>query len=173
MAWSLQWAKVAINGHHLHRPTTGRKLNPDLWMLLSHVPSGREPESWKIRLYPHYFIPKFKKKKFCVLKHKDWFLYMVHCRKLRDQIKAKMTEKQKLKHIMTKDSTKRHTEPNSLSTLFPDFIVDIPSLSIPQLQVCVACTVLTQCLQSNILDWSVPGVKWTASRIVTITGRCQ
>jgi hypothetical protein len=76
---------------------------------------------------------------------------MVHCRKLRDKIKAKTTEKQKLMYIMTKDRHKRNTGQDSMSTLFPDFIIDIPSPSIPQLQVCVAFTVLTQCLQHMFL----------------------
>lgn len=77
---------------------------------------------------------------------------MVHCRKLRDKIKAKTNEKQKLMYIMTKDRAKRHIEQDSMSTVFPDFIIDIPSLSIPQLQVRVARTVLIQCLQYNVLD---------------------
>jgi hypothetical protein len=45
-----------------------------------------------------------------------------------------MTEKQKLMYIMTKDRGKRNIQQDSMSTLFPDFIIDIPSPSIPQLQ---------------------------------------
>jgi len=107
---------------------------------------------------------------FCVLKLREWFLYVVHCRKLRDKIKAKMTEKQKLMYIMTKDRGKRNIEQDAMSTLFPDFIIDIPSPSIPQLQVCVACTVLTQCLQYNVLDLNVSDVECSVSRIVRIIG---
>lgn len=100
-------------------------------------------------------------------------MYVVHCRKLRDKIKATTTEKQKLMYIMTKDKGKRNIEQDSISTLFPDFIIDIPSPSIPQLQVCVAFTVLTQCLQNNVLDLNVSDVEWSVSRIVRIFGCCH
>ena len=60
-----------------------------------------------------------------------------------------------------------------MSTLFPDFIIDIPSPSIPQLQVCVACTVLTQSLQHNVLDLNVSDVECSVSRIMTIIGCCH
>jgi len=110
---------------------------------------------------------------FCVLKLTEQFLYVIHCRKLRDKIKAKMTEKQKLMYIMTKDRGKRNIEKDSTSTLFPDFIIDIPSPSIPQLQVCVARTVLTQCLQHNVLDLKVSDVECSVARIVRIIGYCH
>lgn len=84
-----------------------------------------------------------------------------------------MTEKQKLMYIMTKDRGKRNIEQDSMSTLFPDFIINIPSPSIPQLQVCVACTVLTHCLGHNVLDLKVSEVECSFSRIVRIIGCCH
>jgi hypothetical protein len=95
---------------------------------------------------------------------------VVRFRKLRAKIKAKTTEKQKLMYIMTKDRAKWHIEQDSMSTVIPDFIIDMPSLSIPQLQVCVAFTVLIQCLQYNVLDLNASEAQHSISRIVRIIG---
>jgi hypothetical protein len=60
---------------------------------------------------------------------------LVHCRRLRDEVEAKNIEKQKLMNLKGKDHTKRHLTQDNLSTLPPNFIIDIPCFSIPQLKV--------------------------------------
>ena len=134
--------EVPINGHHLLHHWEEMAS----WPVDASVKCSRWRETREVGRSIYILTTSLKNQQmFRVLKLKEWFLYVVHCRKLRDKIKAKMTEKQKLMYIMTKDRGKRNIEQDSMSTLFPDFIIDIPSPSIPQLQVCVACTVLTQC----------------------------
>lgn len=75
--------------------------------------------------------PKF----FGVLKLKNWLLSVVHCRKLRDEVNIKKTEKQKLMNIRAKYQNEKHAQEDSRSTLFPKIVIDIPCLTVPQLQV--------------------------------------
>lgn len=71
---------------------------------------------------------------------------MVHCRKLRDEIEIKKTEKQRLVNVRAKYKNEKHARQDTLSTSFRKTVMDIPCLSIPQLQV--------TCQMSASYKWS-------------------
>lgn len=74
---------------------------------------------------------------FYALKHKKLTLtlYVVHFRRLRDEVEAKNIEKQRLMKLKGKDRTEIYLTRDKLSTLPSNFAIDIPCFSIPQLKV--------------------------------------